>query len=85
MKRREPESAEPDPALPAGLALDLAAVDVDADLAQRVRAAAIAELASPRRTIALPALRRWLEPAVAVGIAASYLVWAVNAALLIYK
>jgi hypothetical protein len=80
MSHRDPESPD---ALPAPL--HLAAVDVDADLAQRMRAAALAELASPRRASALPALRRWLEPAIAVGVAASYLIWAVDAALLIYR
>lgn len=80
MSHRDPPSPD---ALPESL--HLAAVDVDADVAQRVRAAALAELTSPRRAGALPALRRWLEPAIAVGVAASYLTWAVNAALLIYK
>jgi hypothetical protein len=63
--------------------LTLAPVDVDADVAQRVRATAHAALAAPGSRGA--GLRRWLEPAVVAVVAASYLVWAVNAALLIYQ
>lgn len=63
--------------------LPLAPVDVDADVAQRVRAAAHAALAVPGPRAA--SLQRWLEPAVVVIVAVSYLAWAVNAALLIYQ
>jgi hypothetical protein len=63
--------------------LSLAPVDVDPDVAQRVRATAQAALAAPAPRAA--SLRRWLEPAVVVAVVVSYLAWAVDAALLIYQ
>jgi hypothetical protein len=63
--------------------LPLTPVDVEADVAQRVRAEALAALLAPPRRAA--SLRRWLEPAVVVVVVASYLAWAVDAALLIYQ
>jgi hypothetical protein len=63
--------------------LPLAPVDVDPDVAQRVRATAHAALGAPAPRVAN--LQRWLEPAVVAAVVVSYLAWAVNAALLIYQ
>jgi len=71
-------------ALLGAVAAGLVGADVDAVTAQRIRARAHAELAAPRR-LSLAALLRVVEPALVAGFAASYLAWAVQSVLTVYR